>query len=170
MLLTGSGDELCGPYFICPISGSGLSSACCQPFCLSSLCLLKVPMEISFLPLPLSAVCLQHPSPSAACSFSVPCFFLCVWGWGISLSRGAMLVYPRGGCGSTTYCLFAHLLVCISQVGLEPAFVVWEPSCFLTVMWCGEALYGLGVWCVGILILLGVFFLPRVAPGSQQDF
>jgi hypothetical protein len=35
----------------------------------------------------------------------------------VSLSRGAMPVYPRGGCGSTTCHLFAHLLVCISQAG-----------------------------------------------------
>jgi hypothetical protein len=34
----------------CPISGSGLSLAHCQPFCLSSLCLLKVHAEISSLP------------------------------------------------------------------------------------------------------------------------
>jgi hypothetical protein len=33
-----------------------------------------------------------------------------------------MLVYPRGGCGNTACCLFAYLLVCIFQAGLEPAF------------------------------------------------
>jgi hypothetical protein len=35
--------------------------------------------------------------------------------------QGAILVYSRGSCGSTTCYLFAHLLVCISQAGLEPA-------------------------------------------------
>jgi hypothetical protein len=31
-------------------------------------------------------------------------------------------------------------------------------------------LYGLGVQCVEVLILLGALFLPSVALGSQQDF
>jgi hypothetical protein len=36
--------------------------------------------------------------------------------------QGAMLVYPKGGCGNTAWYLFAHLLVCwISQANLEPA-------------------------------------------------
>jgi hypothetical protein len=35
-------------------------------------------------------------------------------------------------------------------------------------MWCGEALYGLGVQDVKVLILLGVLFKPSVAPASQQ--
>jgi hypothetical protein len=37
-------------------------------------------------------------------------------------------------------------------------------------MWRGEALYGLGVQGVGVLILLGGFFLPSVASVSQQNF
>jgi hypothetical protein len=36
-------------------------------------------------------------------------------------------------------------------------------------MWCGEALYGLGVRGVEVLILLGAFFLSSVATASQQD-
>jgi hypothetical protein len=39
-----------------PVSGSGLSPACFQPSCLSSLCLLIVHEEISSLPLPPSLV------------------------------------------------------------------------------------------------------------------
>jgi hypothetical protein len=35
--------------------------------------------------------------------------------------QGAMLVYPRRICGNTACHLFAHLLVWISQAGLEPA-------------------------------------------------
>jgi hypothetical protein len=31
-----------------------------------------------------------------------------------------MLVYPRGGCGSTECHLFSHLLVCVFQADLEP--------------------------------------------------
>jgi hypothetical protein len=40
----------------CPASGSGLSPACCQPSCLSSVYLLMVHAEISIFPLPLSPV------------------------------------------------------------------------------------------------------------------
>jgi hypothetical protein len=48
--------------------------------------------------------------------------------------------------------------------------VTQEPSCFLSVACYGEAFYGLAVQGVGVLILLGVFFLPTVAPVSQQNF
>jgi hypothetical protein len=48
--------------------------------------------------------------------------------------------------------------------------VVRELSCFLSVMWCGEALYGVGVQGVEVLILLGALFPPSVALASQQDF
>jgi hypothetical protein len=68
--------------------------------------------------------------------------------------------------------LGAHLLVC--QMSPKQ---VWsqhlaarEPSCFLSVTWLGEALYWLGFQGVKILILLGAFFLPSVAPASQLDF
>jgi hypothetical protein len=108
---------------ICPISGSGSSPAHCQPICLSRFCLLKVHMEISSFPPPPSPVRSVHPAPSAVCSFSVSCllfrfFFFFFAGLGQSV-QGAMLVYPRGSCGNTVCCLFAHLLVCISQAGLE---------------------------------------------------
>jgi hypothetical protein len=48
-----------------PISGSGLSPAHCQPFCLSSLCLLKVHTDISSLPFPTSLVRFWQVHPSA---------------------------------------------------------------------------------------------------------
>jgi hypothetical protein len=159
---------------ICPISGSGLSPAYCQPFCLCSLCLLKVHMEMSSLHLTPSPVQLEHPAASASCSFSAPCllftFFVCgAEGQSVQWAR---LVYPRGGFGSTACCLFAHLLVCWMS---PKQFWSWclaacEPSCFLSVMWHGEALYGLRVQRVEALILLGAFFLPSVAPASQQNF
>jgi hypothetical protein len=47
--------------------------------------------------------------------------------------------------------------------------VAWEPSCFLSVTWHGEVFYRVGVQDVEVLIL-GAFFLPSVAPASQQDF
>jgi hypothetical protein len=37
-------------------------------------------------------------------------------------------------------------------------------------MWCGEALYGLGVQGIEVLTLLGALFMPSVAPASQQNF
>jgi hypothetical protein len=37
-------------------------------------------------------------------------------------------------------------------------------------MWHGEAVYGIGVQGVEVLILLGALFPPNVAPASQQDF
>jgi hypothetical protein len=39
--------------------------------------------------------------------------------------------------------------------------VARELSCFLSVMWHGEALYGLGVQGVKVLILLGAFFFAK---------
>jgi hypothetical protein len=35
---------------------------------------------------------------------------------------------------------------------------VQEPSCFLSLTWHGEVLYGLGVRGVRVVLLLGVFF------------
>jgi hypothetical protein len=54
--------------------------------------------------------------------YSVFLGFLCVFlqGRGQSFQQ-AMLVYPRVSCGNTECRLFAHLLVCISQAGLELA-------------------------------------------------
>jgi hypothetical protein len=184
---------------ICPISGSGSSLTYCQPVCLSRLCLLKVHAEISSSPLPPSPVqwlvsCLpfqalftesshgdQLLTPplfsgtlSALCtlcfSFSAPCLlfsFVVFWFFlqsGGQSVQGAMLVYPRGT---------AYLLTCWSVSPKRVwswCLVVWEPSCFLSVMWCGEAVYRLGVQGVRVLILLGSFFLPSVSPASQQNF
>jgi hypothetical protein len=64
---------------------------------------------------PPSPVCSEHPS-----LLCVPFQFLVYYsvvvvvlqGRGRSV-QGAMLAYPRGGCGSTVCLLFAHLLVCI---------------------------------------------------------
>jgi hypothetical protein len=37
-------------------------------------------------------------------------------------------------------------------------------------MWHEDALYGLRVQGVGVLIIFGGFFLPSVAPAYQQNF
>jgi hypothetical protein len=83
-------------------------------------------MESSSLLLPTSPVHSEHPALSAACPFqflvyySVFCLFVCFLRGGNQSVQGSMLVYPRDGCESTTCCLFAHLLVCVSQTSLEP--------------------------------------------------
>jgi hypothetical protein len=67
----------------------------------------------------------------------------------------------------------AYLLTCWSSSPMQvwsPCLAAQEPSCFLSVTWRGETLSGLGVQGVGGLILLGGFFLPSVAPASQQNF
>jgi hypothetical protein len=61
-------------------------------------------------------------------------------GWGVSLSPGAMLIWPRVVCGSTA-CRLAHLVVCFFPSGL----VAREPSSFLCLPWSGDAMHGLGV-------------------------
>jgi hypothetical protein len=116
------------------------------------------------LALPHSLVHLEHPAPSAACSFSVPCLlfsFVLFFFQGRGQSvHGAMLVYLRGSCGNAICHIFAHLLV----YWMSPKEVwsrhleAWEPSCFFSVTWCGEALYGLAAQGVDVLILLAAFF------------
>jgi hypothetical protein len=106
---------------ICPISGSGSSPTYCQFVCLSSLCLLKVCAEFSSLPLLPSLVHSVYSVPSAACPLQFLVYYLFFFvGWG-SVCPGAMLVYPRGACGSIMCHLFAHLFVCVSHAGLELA-------------------------------------------------
>jgi hypothetical protein len=83
-----------------------------------------------------------------------------------------MLVYHRGGYGNTACHLFAHLLFSISQVGLEPASASMEA---LLVSQCNvswRSFVQVGGLGVKVLLFLGVFFffLPNVAPSSQQDF
>jgi hypothetical protein len=86
------------------------------------LCFLKVCPESSSLLLPPSLVYSKHSTLCAACPFQFLVYyyvlFCFLWGGGQSV-HGDLLVYPRGGCGSTMFCLFAHLLVCVSQAGLE---------------------------------------------------
>jgi hypothetical protein len=102
---------------VCPISDSGLSPAHCLPFCLSSVCLLD-----QLLDPPHFSTALRVPGPLCCMSFLVPCllfsfFFFCMLR--VKSAQGATLVYPMGGCGSIACRLFAHLLVCVSQAGLE---------------------------------------------------
>jgi hypothetical protein len=78
--------------------------------------------------------------------------------------QGTMLIYLRGGCGNTKCHLFVHLLVCwmFHKQVRSLHLAVREPSCFLSVMWHGEALYRLVDQGVKVLILLGDFFFCQV--------
>jgi hypothetical protein len=90
----------------------------------------------------------------------------------VSLPRGLCWFIPgvAGGIPCDAWCLPVWSFECFpSRFGAG----VWQqqqPTCFLSVTWHGEAFYGLGVQGVKVLILLGVLFLPSVAPVSQQGF
>jgi hypothetical protein len=140
------------------------TSYCCR------LCLLKVHVESSSLPSHLLP-CSQSTPPSFLhtlfSSFFIIQFFL--WGRGQSV-QGALLVYPRGSCGNITCCLFAHLVVCVSQAGLELASGSVGPLLVsqCNVVW--EALCGLGIWGCQSFASSWWIFLPSVSPASQLDF
>jgi hypothetical protein len=149
---------------VCPILGSSLSPAHCQPICFSSLCLLKVRKEISSLLPPPSLVCSEHPAPSAECPFQFLAyfsgFFFFFCGVGVSLPRGLCWFIPEVAVGIPHA---AYLLTCESESPKQVRsqhLSAREPSCFLSVTWHGEALYGLGVQGVRVWILF--FFFSQV--------
>jgi hypothetical protein len=59
--------------------------------------------------------------------------------------QGAMLIWPRVVCGSTT-CHIAHLVVCVSRADRSWCLAAREPSRFLRLRWSEDAMCGLGVW------------------------
>jgi hypothetical protein len=121
MLLTGSGDDPCGPL-------SALFQAVAYHHPTVGLSAFPVFVYSKFAwrsaPFPFPLLwCAQSTMPPLLCVLFSSSFiiqFFCVWG-GCQSVQGAMLVYPRGRCGNTMCCLFAHLLVCVSQAGLELA-------------------------------------------------
>jgi hypothetical protein len=174
MLLTGSGDEFCGPlpalFQAVAYHLPGVS-----PSAFPAICLLKVCLEISSLFLPLLQCAYSTPPPLLCVSFSSLFFFVLfcfVCRAGRSVCTGLYAGLSQGWLVKCCMMLGAHLLVCWmspKQVWSRH-LVTREPSSFLSVAWCGEVLYGLGVQCVKVLILFGALFLTRVAPVSQQDF
>jgi hypothetical protein len=123
-------------------------------------------------------------SPPFSCELSASCPLCCVLVFsslfiqvfffcrGVSLPRGLCWFIP-GVAGEIPHVAW-HSPVWSAKClpGRLRAGIWWwqEPSCFLSVTWCGEAFYGLGVHGVEVLILLGALFPPSVAPESQQGF
>jgi hypothetical protein len=75
-------------------------------------------------------------------------FFYC--GVEFSLSRGLCWFIPRVAVGIPCATYFLTSCFFVSKAGLELVSEVQEPSCFLIVMCCKEALYRLGVQGVRI--------------------
>jgi hypothetical protein len=130
--------------------------------------------ESSCRELPLHLLCCtQSTPPSFLCVlfsslFIIQFFFFCRAG--VSLSRGLCWFIPGVAVGVSCA---TYLLTCWCEFP-KPVWSLHlaarEPSCFLSGLWHGVALFGLGVRSVGVLFILGGFFLPRVAPVSQQNF
>jgi hypothetical protein len=137
--------------------------------------LLKVHVESSSLsPPPFSSVP-KCPTLLAVCLFQFLAYYsvfiyLFFCGAGVSLPRRLCWFIPGVAAGVLRA---AYLFTCWSA---SPKhiwswhLVTWEPSWFLSVMWHGKVLCRLGVQGVGILLILGGFCLPSVAPVSQQNF
>jgi hypothetical protein len=141
----------------------------------SSLCLLKVCVETSSLSLPASLVGLQHPAALLHVPFQFLVYssvFVCVYVCGgDSVCPGGYAGLYQSGLWEYCVMFGAHLFVCwMSPKQVWSWHLVVGPSCFVSVMWCGEALCGLGVQGVKVLILFCALFLPSVSPASQQDF
>jgi hypothetical protein len=89
---------------------------------------------------------------------------------GVSLSRGLCWFIP-GVAVEIPHAVY--LLTCWSaspkQVWSQH-LVAWEPSCFLSTMWHGEVLYGLGIWGFGILLLLGGIFSAKCGSSFSARF
>jgi hypothetical protein len=119
--VVGSGDELCGPLFaLFQAAAHHLPTVSLSAF------LYFVYWKFMQISAPCSSLlllCIQCPLHPLLCvlfsslfiiSFCFFFFFCSLW---VSLS----LVYPRDSCRNTICFLFAQLLVCVSQAGLEQA-------------------------------------------------
>jgi hypothetical protein len=116
----------------------------------------------------------QGTLPSLLCVFFCCCL---LFGWffshfyldGGQSVQGAMLIWPRVVCGSTTCCL-AHLVVCFSWAGRSWHLAVWEPSWFLRLTWSGDPMPRLGMWRSQNFASSLLIFLQSISPVSLQDF
>jgi hypothetical protein len=86
---------------------------------------------------------------------------VCMWGAGVSLSRGLCWFIPVVTVGIPHA---AYLLTCWSVFPKQiwsQHLEVQEPFWFLNVTWCGEALCRLGVQGIKVVLLLGGFFSAK---------
>jgi hypothetical protein len=99
-------------------------------------------------------------------------FFFFFAGQGVSLPRGLcwFILVVAGGILCDAWRSPVWSAECLQSRFGASVWQWWEPSCFLGVMWCGEAFHRLAVQSVEVLILLGALFLPSVASASQQCF
>jgi hypothetical protein len=146
----------CLPYFSQWLITCWLSTVY---FC--RLCLLKVHAEISSLPYPYPPrPCTQGTLPSLLHVLFLSLFIIQIFLWvGVSVSRG-ICWFILGIDVGTMHA--AYLLTCWSASPKRvwsQCLVAWEPSSFLSVTWCREALYGLEVQGVRVLLLFFFFFL-----------
>jgi hypothetical protein len=145
------------------------------PLCLFSVCLLTFQWRSSPCFSPSSPMCFQSSQPlccvlvfSSLIIVQLFFFFFFFVVGSVNLLRGLWWFIPVVARG--ILCDAWSSPVCIpSRFGAS----VWQPqqpTYFLSVMWYGEAFYGLGVQGVKVLICFCVLFPPSVVPVPQQDF
>jgi hypothetical protein len=157
----------------CPILGSGLSPTWCRPFAFPAFAYWKFawisnPYLSSF-----SGVLSATQSFCCVLVFSslfiVQIFF---YGGVCQSTQGLFWFIPEvaGGIPHDTRCSPVWSAECLPSMFGDGVWQRRQLSCFLSVMWYGEAFHGLGIQGVKVLTLLGAVFLPSVAPASQQGF
>jgi hypothetical protein len=152
VLLTGSGDELCGllPALLQTVA---YHPPAVSPPAFPAICLLIVCVEISSLPHPPSPVSALFvflpPLLCASFQFIVYCtvFCFCWGGWGVSLPRGLcwFISGVAGGMLSDAWHSPVWSAKCLPSRFGDGGWWQQQPSCFLSVTWHGEAFYRLGV-------------------------
>jgi hypothetical protein len=108
----------------CPISGSGLSPACCWHFCLSSHCLLKFTQRSATCPYPFSSALSEFLLSLLCASFQFIVYysvFFFYWR-GVSVCPVGYAGLSQGWLGEYCLTLGTNLLslLNVSQAGLEP--------------------------------------------------
>jgi hypothetical protein len=101
-------------------------------------------------------------TPSFCCVLVFSSLFIAqlfLWGAG-SVCPGGSAGLSQGWLGEYCMTLGAHLLVCwmSPKQDWSQGLVVQQPSCFLSVMWCEEAFYRLGIQVLKFWFSLLLYF------------
>jgi hypothetical protein len=163
MLLTGSGDELCGPlpalfqavaYYLLAVGTSAFPAFVYWKFHRDQF--LAPPPFSGALSTTLSLCCVLVFSSL----FSVQFFFSFFVGRAVSLPRVLCWFIPgvAGGISHGALCSPVLYAECLPSRFGAGVWQWWEPSCFISVMWYGEAFHRLGVQGVEVLIPLAALF------------